>query len=162
MKCGNERGEFTFVEAMVVAVIFSLVTAAVYMMSNTGNRVWVHMDDSMANITSAQIALDRLTEDLRQASSGAGLTCAADRLQFTVGTNQITYTRVGSNLRKQVGTGVPTTVAGGLAMTGSAPPFNPTCDPVNHVVKVQLTAQASSLRPALQKTVESQVWVQNP
>ena len=151
----TERGEFTYVEMLVVAVVFSLVIGAMFVLSQTGNQMWVHTDDSLANVTSAQIAMDRITEDLRQASSSAGLTCASDNLQFTVGANRITYSRSGTELHKQVGAAPAMTVA------GSVTSFTPTCQS-NNVVRLQLTAQVSSLRPTLQKTLESQVWVQNP
>ncbi|MBI4597596.1 MAG: hypothetical protein HY737_04245 [Candidatus Omnitrophica bacterium] len=151
----NRRGEFTFVEVMVVATVFSLMSGSLLVMTQTGNRIWQHTDDSLANTTGAQIAMDRIVEDLRRASATAGLACAADSLQMRVGADQITYARAGALLTKQVNNDPATTVAGGLTA------FTPTCQ-ADNVVKVQLVVRGNGMRSELAQTLESQVWVQNP
>ena len=72
MRC---RG-FTLVEILIVTVLFTVFGVAAFVMSQAGGQVWMTTDSQLETMTTGQIALNRLSEDLRKASQ-ATLSAAA-------------------------------------------------------------------------------------
>lgn len=150
----------TLVELMFAGVIFLLIGGVALALTQSSDQAWRRMDAQIATMTQAQVAMNRLAADLRQAKRASGmadqLTCGpGSALAFTsMGGADVTYTLAGSNLVKQVGADPPQVMAFGVTA------FVPTCSPGGPVVQLRLTAQVSTWHAPM--TLTSQVWVQNP
>ena len=162
MRC---RG-FTLVEIMIVVAIFSLFGIAVLVMGQAGGQAWMTTDAQLEAMTTAQIALNRLSEDLRKASQATLLAAAcseATGLSFQQLNPDgslapaILYVRNGDELTRTQAGEPPQVVAGGVTQ------FRPTCQ-ADGIVKLQLTTQASrgAGHGGVFRALESSVWVQNP
>ena len=79
----DARG-FTTVELLIVSgIAFSLWGGLALMTTDAGNRVWSRTDLQTATMSAAQIALNRLTEDLRAASLAAPVACLPGDITFS-------------------------------------------------------------------------------
>ena len=162
----------TLVEVLIVSVITAIVLGAVTMgLTETGSRVWSQTDGQLTTLSGTQVALDRLSQDLRIARQP--VTCRADgSLSFTklvrdpttqqlVAGPFVTYACVGCSstapgtLTKVEDSASPQVVADGLTS------FTGICLS-GGLVKVTLTSQVSTRRGPFAHTLESQVWVRNP
>jgi len=155
----NTRG-FTMVELLIVSgIAFSLWGGLALMTTDAGNRVWSRADTQMTTMSSAQIALNRLTEDLRAASLAAPVTCQPGDISFTRSSDAAAMryqlnAAAGTLTRTEAGTS--RVVAGNL----SALTF-PTCS--NGLVQVALTARvAPANRIPATYTLNSSVMIRNP
>ena len=146
------------VELLIVAsVVFVLVSGITLTLSQAGQQVWVRMDGALVSLSDAQRALDRVSEDLRQASQ-ANLVCAAGQLDFDlIGGGHITYildantkrlTRDDATLAKVVADGIAS--------------FTPTCQAGSGLVRLHLLAQRTTPAGSWNQPLDSQVFVQNP
>jgi len=154
---GGDRRGLTLTEVLLVCLVFALIGGVSFAMVQSSDQTWRRTEARLATLTQAQMALDRLSEGLRQAKQ-AGLTCGPSTLTFTpVGgpptPPSVTYQLNGTNLVREVA-GVPQIVASGVQA------FAPTCAPGGAVVQLRLTAQVNLWQAPM--TVSSQVWVQNP
>ena len=160
----QERG-FSLVESLVACLILALVGGVILVLSQTTQRVLGVTDAELTNLTDAQQALNRLTEDLHKACQGT-LGCAAGQVIFKqpsggsstclAGDPNITYALTAGRLTRQVGGGAPVDVATGLTA------FTPACQ-ANGVVKLRLTAQMTKPNaPSVTHRLESHVWARNP
>jgi hypothetical protein len=151
-------GGFTLVEMLVVGLVtVSVLGGMVLALADSGKRMWTMTDTRVATLTAAQIALDRLTEDLRVAHQ-ANLGCGSDQLAFNPvgGGLRTTYSRdpVTRLLTRAQGGGNPQIIAADIEA------FSPTCQA--GLVKLQLTARVNSPQGPSTQTLNSQVWIQNP
>lgn len=157
----DARG-LTAVELLIVSgIAFGLWGGLAFMTTDAGNRIWSRTDSQMATMSSAQRALNRLTEDLRAASASlpAPPTCLPGDITFYRSSD-------GAAMRYQLNaaTGNLTRTAGAtsgvVAGNVSAMTF-PTC--ANGLVRVTLTTQVVSPRwPTATYTLDSQVRIRNP
>lgn len=155
----TQRG-FTLVEVLVVTVVLTLLGGMALVFAGSGQKVWLLTDSRVTAMTQAQIALNRLTEDLRRGRQST-LQCTINgALSVTqLDGTAITYHCEGCDdtnsgtLVKEVNA-TPQVVAGDI----SAVSF--TCAP-NGIVNLFVTTRARTLRGATQ-TLTSQVWVKNP
>ena len=150
-------GGFTFVELLIVGLIVVLVVNGMaWALVSTGQNIWRRTDSEMTLLAAVQRALDRVSEDLYQASQ-ATVTCPAGQLTFVpaAGGTAITYSISGGNLvRTQNGTTQP--------MAGEITAFTPSCQ-ANGLVRLELTAQvAMNSTTNITQVLSSQVRVQNP
>ena len=162
MRC---RG-FTFVEVLIVAALFTLFGIVALIMGQAGGQAWMTTDSRLETMTTVQIALNRLSEDLRKASQAtlsAAACSEATGLSFkplnpdgSLGPAILYVLDGGALTRTQTG-GAPQVVAGGVTQ------FRPTCQ-ADGIVKLQLTTQASrgAGHGGVFRALESSVWVQNP
>jgi len=154
----NRRG-LTFVEVLLVTLIVGMVGGILLMVATSGQSAWLMTDAQLLTLTETQRALDRVSEDLRQAcQSTVSCPAGAGQLVFkqspACADPAITYSLSGTNLTRQVGTAVPVTIATGV--TGFAVPA---C--AGGLVNLSLTAQATTPNGrTLTQTISSQVWVQ--
>ena len=154
---------FTLVELVVVGVVLSLMSGAVFALAQTTGLVWSGTDARLASFTQAQKAVNRLSEDLRQACRST-VVCTAGQVTFKRAPCQaadpvMTYTWASNNLMRQVGGDPPSTVTDGLtALT------IPRCDVTNGLVMLDLTARAraASGGSSSPQRVVSQVWIEAP
>ena len=164
--CGSAG--FTLVELIIVgSVVFILVGGISMVLAETGRQVWNRTDSRIVSLQGAQRALDRMSEDLREASRStvvAGANCAADRLGFTIDRDgsgpiapvAVLYTRAGDGTLSRDQDGAAQVVAARL--TG----FTPTCG-ANGLIRLEVTAQYARLDGIVSTdTLSSQVWVQSP
>ena len=155
----DTRG-FTMVELLIVTgVAFSLWGGLALITTDAGNRVWSRADTQMATMSSAQLALGRLTEDLRAASLAAPVTCQPGDIRFTRSSD-------GTAMRYQLNaaTGALTRTEAGVsrvvASNLSALTF-PTC--TNGLVQVTLTTRVAPVnRTPATYTLNSSVRIRNP
>ena len=164
----RNRAGFTMVELLIVSgIAFSLWGGLALMTTDAGNRVWSRADTQMTTMSSAQLALNRLTEDLRAASLAAPVTCLPGdisfsqdpdgpggappvpfRYQLNQATRTLTRTRAG----------VSQVMAGNLSALTFPPPG---C--TNGLVQVALTARvAPANRTPATYTLNSSVRIRNP
>lgn len=156
VSAANRRG-LTLVEVLVVTLIFGVVGGILLTVAASGQSAWWMTDAQLLTLTETQRALDRVSEDLRQACQTT-VSCPAGQLVFkqspACADPAITYSLSGTNLTRQVGTAVPVTIATGV--TGFAVP---SC--AGGLVNLSLTAQARTPNGrTLTQTISSQVWVQ--
>jgi type II secretory pathway pseudopilin PulG len=170
----RKRSGFTIVELMIVGgVVFILLNGMTLMLSETGRQIWQRTDVQMVTIQDAQLAMDRLTRDLRRASQ-TGLQCptaaAGDCttppcLEFNMdpdgpggaAAQAIVYQRTGGNALTRMVDGVgPELIAGNLQG------FQPRCVTATGVVELHVTAQVMTAHGPSQQTLHSTVRIQNP
>ena len=146
---------FTLTEVMVASLLSLLLGWVMLVLSFAGNQMRVRMDAQLTTLTEAQRALNRVSEDLRQARQ-SGLACGpGSTLAFTsVIGPAVTYQLNGNTLVKREGGGGPQVIASGVTA------FTPTCAAGGQAVQVSLTARANQWYAPL--TLSSQVWVRNP
>ena len=145
----TRRSGFTLVEIMVVAAILGLIGLTLMALSTAGPRVAMQSTALFGSIVDTQRVLDRLREDLKNASA-ATLNCAPaapDDLVFSQQNTPIAYDHDGSLLRRN-----GAVVASGI--TG----FLPACFPDGRV-RLEVAVQVNS---NMTRTLVSQVWVRNP
>jgi len=151
---------FTLVEVMVASVIASMVGGAALLLAQTGRQVWGLTDARLASLTDAQRAIDRVSEDLRNACQ-ATLASAEAQLAFRQAPDcededpTITYRYAAGRLTRQVDEEAPVTVASGLSAFSAA-------HLGNGLVRLRVTAQSNTQAGNATQTVETGVWVQNP
>jgi hypothetical protein len=178
------RNGLTLVEVMIVSLLLVLVGGASVIMMSSSHTAWTTTDLRLELMTNSQRALDRLSEDLRQASANPiaafsltapGANCAANTLQFISlkpgeTNNMISYTLGGNQLtRSSTPTeGPPFYTLNGDATThvvgAGLASFTPACS-ATAVGVVTLTLLAQPTTPDSRvppQTIVSQVWVQNP
>ena len=158
----RQRAGFTYVEVLVAATIMSLVAGVSMVLTESGRRMWLVTDAKLTSLQSGQIALNRLAEDLREASQ-TGLNCTASQLDFNLANPiiPVSYTLdlATKTLLRTVG-GTPQAVAGGILG------FTPTCMP-NGLVRLDITAQtqapqSQTPQPIRSRTMQYQIVVPNP
>ena len=157
----------TLVEVLMVTVIvLGLVGALLFVIGNAGQKAWTGTEALLVNLTQAQAALDRMSDEVRGACASSPTVpwiCGANQLQFTrppTCDQSVTYSLAGNTLTRQVDPEeAPTDLTGGLNE------FRATCttdgSPV-HLVDLQVTAEATSGTYMRPQTLQSQVWVANP
>lgn len=157
----SQRQGMTMVEVLIVSLIFALVGGMTLTLAQTNRQVWSRTDAKLVSLTSAQLAMNRLTEELHQACQST-LVCSANELALKrfpacgAADPTVRYKRVGNRLSRQVGAEAPISVTEGLTI------FAPSCLS-SGVVKLTLTTQAyASGVPSATQTLESDVWVRNP
>ncbi|MBI3324919.1 MAG: prepilin-type N-terminal cleavage/methylation domain-containing protein [Candidatus Omnitrophica bacterium] len=159
------RAGFTLVEILVVTVLLALVGGVAFTLSSTGQAVWTRTDTKLANMTDAQRAIDRLSEDLRKAcwttvSPQTGCqTTALTFKQLPCGAADpvLTYAQAGTSLTRQVGATAAVVVASGIQDFTHCE----SSGDVGGIVRLSLTTQANPLVGPSVRTVESRIWVQN-
>ena len=135
-----------------------LVNGVALLLTDTGQQMVARHDSQMTALTSAQMALDRLSQDLRQARQ-ANIGCSATQLSFDPvgGGQRITYDRdaaTGTHTRTQ-GAASQTSATGISSLT-----FN--CQTPG-LIKVQLTASVTTPRGGTgTQVLTSQLQVPNP
>ena len=155
----DARG-FTMVELLIVSgIAFSLWGGLALITTDAGNRVWSRASTQMTTMSAAQLALSRLTEDLRAASLAAPVTCQAGDITFR-------RSRDGAAMRYRLdaATGLLTRTEGGVSrvVAGNLSALTfPSC--ANGLVQVALTTRvAPANRTPATYTLESQVRIRNP
>ena len=165
-----ERGVTLFEMLVVSVILVTLVGGTVMVLAETQNRVWSRTNGQLITLSDAQIALDRVTEDLRMARQP--VTCANGTVSFTqllsdpvthqlVAGPVVTYQCTGCSnatpgtLTKTAANAAPQVMASGLTN------FTGTCLSTQ-LVKVALTSQVNTSRGVLTHTLESNVWIRNP
>ena len=150
-------GGFTFVELLIVGlVVVVVVNGMAWALASSGRMTWMRTDSKTASLIAAQRALDRVSEELRQASQ-ATVTCTADQLTFisAAGGTAITYhLNAGALVRTQ------NEVTRSMAAQISA--FTPSCR-ANGLVRLEVTAcVAMTPTASVTQALNSQVRVPNP
>ena len=153
---------FTFLELLIVgSVVFVLMGGIMLAFSRVGAQVWNRTEVRQVSLSDAQRALDRMSEDLRQASQ-TGLACAVDTLTLTPavgGGGQIQYSRAANGQLSRLQGGVTVVVGSGLTA------FTPTCSAAGNagLTRLALTAQATGPKGLVSaQTLSTHVWVQSP
>ena len=153
---------FTFFELLMVgSIVFVLLGGIMLALSHVGTQVWNRTEVQQVSLDSVQRALDRMSEDLRQASQ-TGLGCAAGTLTLTPavgGGGQIRYSRAANGQLSRLQGGVTVVVASGLTA------FTPTCSAEGNagLTRLALTAQATGPGGLVSaQTLSTHVWVQSP
>ncbi|MBI2495787.1 MAG: hypothetical protein HYW10_04405, partial [Candidatus Omnitrophica bacterium] len=154
----------TLTEVLVVSLVLTLVGGVFFTVATAGERVTRRTELKLANITVTKRALNRLDEDLRQASA-ASLQCACPSppcppgertLQFTRMTTSVLYQRTGSTLTRTVDGGIPQPIAGGLAA------FEVGGCNATGLVTVAVTAAVPTDSVVSPYRVQSRFFVRNP
>lgn len=158
--CGSVvSAGFTIMEILIAGtVVFVLLGGVMLVLANVSRQIWTRTEPRLVALTDAQRALDRVSEDLRQACLST-VSCPAGQLVFRRSPPAcpgppITYSLAGTNLTRQVGTAAPVTIATG--MTG----FAPAC--ASRLVNLSLTAQVTTPQGQATQTFNSNVWVRSP
>jgi len=176
--CGSVvSGGFTIVEILIVGtVVFVLLGGVTVVLGNVSQQIWTRTEPRLIALTDAQRALDRVSEDLRAASSASvndtlPNRCRANLLSFRQpvnppGTNnRVRYYLSGSSgdvLTRDFdalddGTGILTqTIVTGVTT------FTPTCQPGGLVVGLALAAQVTTPQGQATQTFDSNVRVRIP
>ncbi len=178
------RNGLTLVEIMIVSLLMVIVGGAIMLMMSSSQAAWMTTDVRLELMTNSQRALDRISEDLRQASANpiaafslitTGANCAANTLQFISlkpgeTNNVIGYTLAGGQLTRA---STPTNGPPTYTPTGATPTqvvgaglasFTPACS-ATAVGVVDLTLIAQPPTPDSRippQTIVSKIWVQNP
>ncbi len=154
----------TLLEVVIVALIMTLASGAVLVLAQAGYQTWANVDSRLENLTNAQLALNRLTTDLRTACQSTLTTCSVGQLTFKISPAcqavdpTVTYALSGNRLTRQGGAASPATIASGVTA------FVPSCILSNAVVSLSLTTRTSNIRvppDAQTQTLISQVRVEN-
>ncbi len=154
----------TLLEVVIVALIMTLASGAVLVLAQAGYQMWANVDSRLENLTNAQLALNRLTADLRTACQSTLTTCSAGQLTFKIFPAcqavdpTVTYALSGNRLTRQVEAAGPVMIASGVTA------FVPSCILSNTVVSLSLTTQTNNIRVppnAQTQTLISQVRVEN-
>ena len=154
---------FILVELLVIGVVVSIVGVITIVLAQSGQQMWMITGARLNAMTSAQQAINRLTEDLRRASgqSVSAAACAETGLSFqplnddgSIGPT-VTYARNGTQLIRTVGSQPPQIEVVGVVA------FRPECRS-GGVVALEVTTQASNGSRNALSTVKSRVWIQNP
>lgn len=159
----TSRRGFTYVEVLVAATLMTLVAGISFMLTEAGRRMWMVADVKLTSLQSGQTALNRLTEDLRQASQ-ASVICQAAQLDFNfvnpVAPVRYTLDAPNSTLLRSMNNGAAQAVAGHILG------FTPTCLP-NGLVRLDITAQpeaplSRTPQPIRSRTMQYEIVVPNP
>ncbi len=156
----------TLVEVIIVAaIVLGLVGGLLFVLANAGQKAWTGTEARLVNLTQAQSALDRVSDEVRGACA-ATIACGANQISFRSGptcTQVVTYTLAGSNLTRQVDAAAAQVVTAGLTASSATPPgFTTACLSGGHLVQLQVASQATSGTFMRAQALESQVWVANP
>lgn len=177
-------GGFTLVEVLVVALIMTLVGGAALVLAQSGRQVSDLTNARLTAMTDAELALSRLTEDLRMASTSSmggerGIECLEEvhalpplpgipaRLRFKRvmpdGTlsGMILYWLADNQLMASGPVGGERVVASGVTAFDYSSVCNGAAN-ASGMARVRLTAEANSLQGPMTQTVDSQVWIRNP
>ena len=150
-------------EAIVVGVVVSIVSAMTMMLAKSGQAMWMMTSARLSAISSAQQAINRLTEDLQLASqqSVSAAACAETGFSFkklngdgSMGPT-VTYARDGDQLIRTMMNQPAQIKAVGVVA------FRPECRP-GGVVALEVTTQAGRGSKSVVSTVKSRVWIRNP
>ena len=160
------RAGFTLVEISVVAVIVALVFGGtMFVVAQSGKQVWERTDARMATLNQVQIAVNRVSDDLHNASqanlacvAGATATCTTPPcLEFTPAgaLPRVTYQRTGAGNLTRTQNGATQTVAANLVT------FLPSCGG-GGLVRLHVSAQMAGTSGYPMQSIDSQVWAQSP
>lgn len=166
---GPSRG-LTLVETLMVSAVFAIVGGALMVTSRSMQQASLQQDADRARALQAQKAVDRMAEDLRNASSTIGLACGANQLTMTIPgapNTAVTYSCAGCSdaapgvlLRATNPATITLTIASGITV------FTSVCAtvPGGSVATLTLAAQTrgNSLQRALTTTLTTKVWIENP
>lgn len=178
--CGSVvSGGFTIVEILIAGtVVFVLLGGVTVVLGNVSRQIWTRTEPRLIALTEAQRALDRVSEDLRTASSASvndtlPNRCRANLLSFRQpvvnppGTNnRVRYSLSGTGVLTRDfdalddGTGIvtQTIVTGVTAFTPSCPPGGS----AGVVGRLTLTAQVTTPQGQATQRFDSNVWVRSP
>ena len=160
------RAGMTLVEILIVTVIAALFFGgATFVVTQTGKQMWERTDTRMATLNQAQIAMNRLSDDLHKASQ-TNLACVAGIsgsclnppcLEFTPAgaLSRVTYQRTNAGDLTRTQNGASQTDASGLVT------FLPSCSG-GGVVRLHLSAQVAGTSGYPMQSIDSQVWAQSP
>jgi type II secretory pathway pseudopilin PulG len=155
----NTQQGFTMVELLIVGLIVALVVGGMTTaLANSGSQIWLRTDAQMTTLTTAQQALDRISEDLHRRATQASLACTTDQITFgpVGGGAAVAYVRTALGDLIRAEGAANQTLATGLNA------FAPTCAP-GGLVRLQVTTQVTVPGGlTAQQQLHSQVWVQNP
>ena len=148
------------VEMLIVGLIVALVVGGMTTaLANSGSQIWLRTDVAMSSLSSAQRALDRISEDLHRRATQASLACSTDQITFDPvgGGGPVAYVRtaLGDLIRAE----------GALndVMTTGLDAFAPACAAGSPLVRLLVTARVTAMSGiSAQRQMQSQVWVQNP
>ena len=150
-------------EVVMVGVVVSVVSALTMMLAKSGQAMWLVTSARLSGMSSAQQAINCLTEDLRLASqqSVSAAACAETGFSFkklngdgSMGPT-VTYARDGDQLIRTMMNQPSQIEAVGVVA------FRPECRP-GGVVVLEVTTQADSGSKNVVSTVKSRVQIQNP
>ena len=165
----------SLLELLIVTVIVLLVVmGSILVLTRTGGQMWSRTDAQMTSATAAQQALNRLTEDARQARR-SGLACNLNGPGVEVwfltlppanGSPEVQYTFRPSDPDPLIRRSLMRTVQGSPAQvvaTGITA-FSPVnCAAGSELVRISLTAQVAGFGGVSSpQTLVSQMWVPNP
>lgn len=146
-RCG-----FTIVELVLTSVIMVGIATVLLVFAVTGRRVWGVADVQLTSLNEAQRAMNRLTEDLREATQ-ASLNCGAVLSFQRFGGGATTYRIIAGKLTRDTGAG-PQPIASGAETFMTACP--------SPLVRISLTVQATTLEGRSVQTLDSSVFVRAP
>lgn len=124
-------GGFTLVELLITVGLLMLILGVIFASLEQVVTAEAYSSDRSASLDSMRLTLNRMTRELRQASSVDDTTSTASHLEFDTyvqGTSQrVVYDASGTTLTRKVGPGNAVPVQTGLASTSlftyvSAPP----------------------------------------
>lgn len=155
----NRRG-MTLVEVMMAATILFIAGGAICVLAQIGNRLWGSTASRLDSIASAQRALNRMTDDLHQASlaSFSPPSCQLP-FSFTINNgNKITYSLASQALMRKEEAGAVTLFDQSLATGLEA--FTVSCG--GGLVNFNVTLSNVRYPDASRQALTSQVFVQTP
>ncbi len=111
----------TIIEVMITSAILLVVLLATLSSFETVSNAQAYQADRTKTLDDMRGVLNRLTKDLRQATTVAEASSTASTITFTTAINgastQVVYVASGTRLTRQIGTAPAFTVLTGLATT---------------------------------------------
>ena len=155
MRCAhltNARGT-TLVELLLVGAIAVGLSSVFWVLAEAGRNIWASTDATMAGLTSAQIVLNRLSEESHQANQSS-LSCAANRVTLTpLAGAPVTYRLAGATLIREQG-GTSQIIASNISV------FTPVCG--GNLLTLYVTTQVRTISGgAVTTSVQSKIWIPN-
>ena len=160
---------FTLVELLVVCLIVMSVGGMLFLIADSGLKTWLFTDAQLESQTEVQRAIDRMSDDLREAPLDE-IDCVIPNGPLTIGlagtAARITYRfTAGAGLHPGTGTlvrEVGDPMASSATIASNIVDGSFTCtDPANQVVSLSLTSRGRTTQGrVLDQAVNTSVWIQ--
>jgi hypothetical protein len=117
----GRSGGFTLIELVITCTLLLLVIGVILGALDQVMKTEAYTADRTDSLDAMRVTLNRMTREIRQASNVNEVTSTPSRIEFDTyisgGTRHVTYDATGTDLTRQLGTGTPSKVLGGLEST---------------------------------------------
>jgi prepilin-type N-terminal cleavage/methylation domain-containing protein len=155
------QGGFTLIELMVVMMLFGIVISVIFAMLINVQKSETFAQKRGDTLDEVRVTMDRITKELRQATSVVG-TPTASHIEFLTYENgtpaDVTYDATGTTLTRKVGAATATTMQSGLTTT-SLFTYVPSAS-TSQVVEIALVVTPVNL-PATTVEIDGEIHLRN-